>query len=168
MASTPTSTTPVDTADGSVVQRLDYDAYGNVSLDTNPGFQPFGFVGGIRDPDTGLVRFAHRDYDPLAGRWTTPDPSGFGGGSVNLYTYGAGDPVQFVDPSGDFIIIAAVAIVAAATGITAYVYSRQVQDTALNVGVRAGPVDTSCSMRDGCRLGVASVQPGGEIRRQEI
>jgi len=30
-----------------VVQRLDYDEFGNVILDTNPGFQPFGFAWGL-------------------------------------------------------------------------------------------------------------------------
>jgi YD repeat-containing protein len=33
----------VNTTDGSIAQRLDYDAFGRVILDTNPGFQPFGF-----------------------------------------------------------------------------------------------------------------------------
>ncbi|MFN8511502.1 MAG: hypothetical protein U0841_02695 [Chloroflexia bacterium] len=35
-----------DVATGAVVQRLDYDAFGQVLSDTNPGFQPFGFGGG--------------------------------------------------------------------------------------------------------------------------
>ena len=60
----------VDGADGSVVQRMDYDAWGNVLVDTNPGFQPFGYAGGIYDRDLKLVRFGARDYDPEGGRWT--------------------------------------------------------------------------------------------------
>ncbi|KYF68025.1 hypothetical protein [Sorangium cellulosum] len=47
----------VDAASGQVAQRLDYDEWGNVTLDTNPGFQPFGFAGGLYDRDTRLVRF---------------------------------------------------------------------------------------------------------------
>jgi hypothetical protein len=43
---------------------------GNVTSDTNPGFQPFGFAGGLYDRDTGFVRFGRRDFDPLVGRWT--------------------------------------------------------------------------------------------------
>jgi hypothetical protein len=35
-----------------------------VTADTNPGFQPFGFAGGLYDQDTKLVRFGARDYDP--------------------------------------------------------------------------------------------------------
>jgi YD repeat-containing protein len=58
----------VNAATGEVAQRMDYDAWGNVLLDTNPGFQPFGFAGGLYDSDTGLVRFGARDYDPETGR----------------------------------------------------------------------------------------------------
>jgi RHS repeat-associated protein len=70
----------VNVADGSVAQRIDYDEFGKVTLDTAPGFQPFGFAGGIYDADTGLVRFGARDYDTVTGRWTTKDPILFGGG----------------------------------------------------------------------------------------
>jgi hypothetical protein len=46
-----------------VAQRLGYDEFGNVLKNTNLGFQPFGFAGGLYDPDTKLVRFVARDYD---------------------------------------------------------------------------------------------------------
>jgi RHS repeat-associated protein len=89
----------VDVATGAVAQELAYDAWGRVLVDTNPGFQPFGFAGGLYEPDTGLVRFGARDYDPETGRWTTKDPVRFEGG-LNLYEYGASDPVNRVDPAG--------------------------------------------------------------------
>ncbi len=90
----------INASTGAVVQRLDYDAFGRVLSDSNPGFQPFGFAGGLYDPDTGLLRFGLRDYDPEAGRWTAADPSRFAGGSTNLYAYVGNDPVNFNDPSG--------------------------------------------------------------------
>jgi len=90
----------VDTASGAVVQRMDYDAFGRVVQDTSPGFQPFGFAGGIYDRDTDLVRFGARDYDPQTGRWTAKDPLLFGGGDTNLYSYGLADPVDMIDPTG--------------------------------------------------------------------
>ncbi len=68
----------VDAATGEVAQRLDYDEYGRVLQDTCPGFQPFGFAGGLYDPATGLVRFGARDYDPQTGRFTAADPQLFG------------------------------------------------------------------------------------------
>ncbi len=77
-----------------------YDEFGIVLLDTAPGFQPFGFAGGLYDPDTGLVRFGARDYDAVTGRWTAKDPIRFLGGDANLYTYLADDPVNSVDPFG--------------------------------------------------------------------
>ncbi len=90
----------VDTATGVIAQRMDYDEFGNVILDTNPRFQPFGFAGGLHDTHTGLVRFGARDYDSGAGRWTTKDPIGFKGGEGNLYGYVANDPVNFLDDPG--------------------------------------------------------------------
>jgi len=90
----------VNTSDGSIAQRMDYDDWGNVTQDTNPGLQPFGFAGGIYDRDTGLTRFGARDYDPETGRWTAKDPIKFDGGDTNLYGYVLGDPVNFLDPNG--------------------------------------------------------------------
>ena len=90
----------INVADGSIAQRLDYDAWGQVLLDTNPGFQPFGFAGGIYDRDTGLVRFGARDYDSEVGRWTNKDPIGFGGGDVNIYSYLGNEPIRYIDPFG--------------------------------------------------------------------
>jgi RHS repeat-associated protein len=102
----------VDVETGEIAQRLDYDVHGRVLADTHPDFQPFGFAGGLHDVDTGLVRFGARDYDPELGRWTAKDPSGFAGGDTNLYAYAYGDPVNFVDPNGEFAFLVPLAIVA--------------------------------------------------------
>jgi RHS repeat-associated protein len=90
----------IDTATGAVAQQMSYDEFGNVIMDTNAGFQPFGFAGGLYDPDTGLVRLGARDYDPRTGRWTVKDPIFFKGGDTNLYGYVQNDPVNFIDPLG--------------------------------------------------------------------
>ena len=90
----------VDTATGVVAQRIDYDEFGYVLSDSNPGFQPFGFAGGMYDHRTGLVRFGARDYDAETGRWTAKDPTLFAGGDANLYGYVLEDPINGIDPSG--------------------------------------------------------------------
>jgi RHS repeat-associated protein len=85
---------------GAIAQRIDYDAFGNISQDTNPGFQPFGFHGGLYDPETGLTRFGARDYNPRTGRWLSRDPIGISGG-LNLYQAFGCNPVNFIDPFGN-------------------------------------------------------------------
>lgn len=90
----------VNIADGSIAQRIDYDVWGNITNDTNPGFQPFGFAGGIYDQHTQLTRFGARDYDAETGRWTAKDPIRFEGGDANLYTYVENNPIMWFDPFG--------------------------------------------------------------------
>lgn len=90
----------VKTSDGSVAQRIDYDEFGVVLSDSAPGFQPFGFAGGLYDADTALVRFGARDYDASIGRWVSKDPILFGGGQSNLYVYVGNDPINRIDPTG--------------------------------------------------------------------
>jgi RHS repeat-associated protein len=90
----------VDAATGNIAQRIDYDEFGVVLNDTNPGFQPFGFAGGLYDTQTGLTRFGARDYDAQTGRWTAKDPILFDGGDSNLYVYCLNDPLNQIDPDG--------------------------------------------------------------------
>ncbi len=98
---------------GAIAQRMDYSPFGQVTRDTNPGFQPFGFAGGLYDRHTGLVRFGARDYDPERGRWTTKDPLQFAGGMSNLYGYAINDPINFGDRNGLWVVNAAGATVGA-------------------------------------------------------
>ncbi|HKY34616.1 MAG TPA: RHS repeat-associated core domain-containing protein [Polyangiaceae bacterium] len=95
----------VNATTGAVAQFLEYDEFGNVTRDTLPGFQPFGFAGGLYDADTGLVRFGARDYDAQTGRWLAKDPIGFQGGSMNLYAYAKSDPINLTDPTGNAVPI---------------------------------------------------------------
>ena len=83
-----------------IVYRMDHDEFGRITLDSKPGFLPFGFAGGLYEPATGLVRFGARDYDPEIGRWTVKDPIRFAGGDSNLYGYVLGNPINFRDTRG--------------------------------------------------------------------
>jgi len=85
---------------GEIVQQIDYDEFGNITYDSNPDFQPFGYAGGFYDNHTKLTRFYARDYDAKTGRWTTRDPIGFAGGQSNHFVYVDGDPINYFDPSG--------------------------------------------------------------------
>lgn len=90
----------VKAADGSVAQKMSYNEWGKVIEDTNPGFQPFGFAGGLYDNDTKLVKFGARDYDASIGRWLSKDPTLFAGRDTNLYGYVLQDPINLIDPTG--------------------------------------------------------------------
>lgn len=90
----------VKTTDGSISQKIEYSDRGLVTSDSNPGFQPFGYAGGLYDNTAQLVHFGARDYDPQTGRWLTKDPIGFEGGDQNLFGYVGSDSINFIDPSG--------------------------------------------------------------------
>uniref|UniRef100_H3DEB4 Teneurin transmembrane protein 1 n=1 Tax=Tetraodon nigroviridis TaxID=99883 RepID=H3DEB4_TETNG len=78
---------------GRLVKEIFYTPYGEVYQDTNPDFQlVIGFHGGLYDPSTRLVHLGRRDYDTLAGRWTSPNHELWGELSkepkpFNLYTF---------------------------------------------------------------------------------
>ena len=59
----------INVATGVIVQRMDYDEFGNVLVDTNPGGNVWVCRRSLRRC-TGLVRFGARDYDAVTGRWT--------------------------------------------------------------------------------------------------
>ncbi|XP_028838549.1 teneurin-1 isoform X2 [Denticeps clupeoides] len=59
---------------GRVIKEIRYTPYGDVYQDSNPTFSlVLGFQGGLHDSFTRLVHLGHRDYDVVAGRWTTPN-----------------------------------------------------------------------------------------------
>ncbi len=115
----------VDSSTGAVAQRLDYDAWGNITSNSAPDFQPFAFAGGVYDIDTKLTHFGFREYDAQAGVWTAKDPIRLGVGaylspepmlqspayvrlmaqtgmSVPTYGYALNNPLRYVDINGLF------------------------------------------------------------------
>ena len=82
---------------GAVVADYTYDAFGNqteASGDTNP----FRYSGEYYDAETGLIYLRARYYDSGVGGFISEDPARDG---LNWYVYCAGDPVNFVDPTGN-------------------------------------------------------------------
>nr|XP_006632818.2 PREDICTED: teneurin-1 isoform X1 [Lepisosteus oculatus]XP_015206937.1 PREDICTED: teneurin-1 isoform X1 [Lepisosteus oculatus]XP_015206938.1 PREDICTED: teneurin-1 isoform X1 [Lepisosteus oculatus] len=59
---------------GQIIKEILYTPYGDIYQDSNPSFEIIiGFHGGLYDPLTKLVHLGRRDYDVIAGRWTTPN-----------------------------------------------------------------------------------------------
>ncbi|MFJ7967103.1 ricin-type beta-trefoil lectin domain protein [Streptomyces sp. NPDC096324] len=100
-----TAVTAVD-ASTLAVTRRSFDPFGNprgtkpsswVAADEN-----HGFLGQPADPVSGLNLLGARDYDPVLGRFLTPDPV-FEPGDPNQmggYTYAGDNPASSSDPSG--------------------------------------------------------------------
>ncbi|MEO6391635.1 MAG: RHS repeat-associated core domain-containing protein [Pyrinomonadaceae bacterium] len=91
------STVGLTDANGSVTASATYDGYGRQT-----GTLPtrYGFTGREMDPETGLMFYRARWYDPTLGRSISEDPIGFLGGDINYYGYVRNNPLRFRDPFG--------------------------------------------------------------------
>jgi RHS repeat-associated protein len=78
-----------------------YDALGNTISRTGSTINTYGYAGslGYRENRSGLQKLGARYYSPKLGRFMTQDPIGDG---ENWYNYCDGDPVNAVDPTGNF------------------------------------------------------------------
>jgi len=102
-------------SDGNIVEDYSYDAYGNtVKTATVETGNPFAFTAREMD-DSDLYYYRARYYDPTTGRFLSEDPVGIESGDFNLYRYALNNPLNFIDPSGNFII--EVVIIATGTAI---------------------------------------------------
>ena len=95
------STRLVLDGDGSVVNNITYDAFGNITVETNDSVNfRFLYTGRESDPETGLNYNRGRYYDPTTGRFISIDPIGFSAGDSNLYRYVGNNPLFYIDPFG--------------------------------------------------------------------
>jgi RHS repeat-associated protein len=79
-----------------------FDAYGSQSAFAGTDSTKQKWIGGLgyqSDLPGGMMHVGARAYDPVVGRFISPDPIGFAGG-LNLYGYCGSNPVGAVDPSG--------------------------------------------------------------------
>ncbi len=96
------SVVAVQSLDGtSMLDQLSYDAYGNITSETNSAQRgAFGFTGLRTDALNGLAFAMHRVYDSQTGQWLENDPIGFLGGDANTRRDVGNDPTNEVDRSG--------------------------------------------------------------------
>lgn len=74
-----------------------YSAYTEENSEVSKN--PWRYQGKRNDPETGLIYFQQRYYDPETARWLTPDPAGFVE-TTNLYAYVLNSPINRRDLYG--------------------------------------------------------------------
>ncbi|WP_417733988.1 RHS repeat-associated core domain-containing protein [Rosistilla oblonga] len=86
---------------GTVLNRLSYDSFGNLLLETDTVFSTrYQFTGREFDEAIGLHYYRARFYDASLGRFVSEDPIGFASSDVNLHRYVHNRPIELNDPSG--------------------------------------------------------------------
>ena len=127
---------------GTMVAFYDYDAWGNCTVYnssakvlTDPtsiaNINPLRYRGYYYDAETGFYYLQSRYYDPAICRFINADglfTDGFVGS--NLFAYCVNDPVNTVDPTGNFAITATVALITFGIALVA---------TAFAVGISSSP-----------------------------
>ena len=114
-----------------IVAQYRYDAWGKIiSITDGSGvdvssntshvgnINPLRYRGYYYDIETGFYYVSSRYYDPEVGRWISPEPNVYEGEfdenagliGYNVYAYCANNPVNNLDPTGEFVISTAVLI----------------------------------------------------------
>ncbi len=142
-----------------------YDAYGRSVASTGTTVNNYLYGGEQFDPNVGLYYLRARYYDQSIGRFISVDP--FDGDpqspiSLHKYLYANSNPVNFVDPTGQFTLVSVMISVSIDSNIQS-IYTKNVAKlffTALKIA--------ACIIEPGMRLqelGVAMMMsgaPGGD------
>lgn len=91
---------------GTYGDTVGYGPFGTRSVGSTGTNQFFGFEGNWTDPASGSVYMGARWYDPALGGFLSRDSLDLplAGGSMNRYSYGNGNPVNSLDPTGHISI----------------------------------------------------------------
>jgi RHS repeat-associated protein len=87
--------------DGTVANHITYDAYGNITSETDTSVDfIYAYTGRERDEESDLQFNRARYYDAAIGQWISEDPILFAAGDANPRRYIGNDPTNGLDPMG--------------------------------------------------------------------
>ena len=92
------SITHVTDEEGNLLNRYEYDAWGNLTAEEEQVPNRFKYTGEQFDAITQQYYLRARFYNPALERFMQEDT--YRGDGLNLYAYCANNPVRYVDPSG--------------------------------------------------------------------
>ncbi len=103
-------------ASGNITERYTYETFGKLTIKNAGGTEiptsafgnRFTFTGREWDSETGLYYYQKRYQDPRTGRFTSRDPLGYLP-DINLYRYVYNNPTNWVDPTGELVLVGGVA-----------------------------------------------------------
>lgn len=103
------SITEVSDSTGTIVERYEYDVYGEFTIfdasDTEIAASaignPYLFTARRYDAESGNYYYRARYYSHDLGRFLSQDPLGFDAGDYNLYRYVFNNPINATDPTGE-------------------------------------------------------------------
>lgn len=154
------SITEIINSTGSIVERLRYNAWGQrIDFSTS---QPYeygkepelflgrGYTGHEHIPQFGLINMNARLYDPVLGRFLSPDPyiqDENNPQNWNRYTYALNNPLKYIDRDGEFWWIVAGAAVGGVFNLIDKAMSGQIHSfgdglLAFGVGAVGGAIGT--------------------------
>jgi RHS repeat-associated protein len=173
------STVSLTDGGGEITDRYAYDPFGRLVDHAGSIDQPFRYNGrdGVSDDDNGLYYMRTRYYAPELQRFIERDQV-FPGDltdtqSLNRYAFVQGDPIQRVDPNGDWLT-AITAVVGAAVSVGFECYDGCDVDEALGAaaeGAIAGATGTFLGAVAGALVGLAVQEltaETGEFLNEEL
>jgi RHS repeat-associated protein len=87
---------------GNIQTAYSYSPFGKVAVAGSQSENPYKFTA-REDDGTGFYYYRARYYSPEQKRFISEDPLGFGGGDTNIQAYVGGNPVNAIDPSGEWV-----------------------------------------------------------------
>lgn len=98
---------------GTVVNTYEYTPWGEIRSETETVDNPIKYAGEYYDDELDMIYLRARYYDPQIGRFTSLDIEE---GEIanpldmNRYVYCRNNPIKYVDPTGEAVVIAGIAI----------------------------------------------------------